>query len=63
LYRAAHFLKINNLRKVIAAVAASRVYIPATLQAYNQKMIDLGVTEKLTSEKSKEYKGRFPFMS
>jgi len=37
LYKAAHFLKIVPLRKSIAAVVATRVFIRPTLEEYNQK--------------------------
>ena len=63
LYRAVHFLKIYNLRRAIAAVAASRVHINPTLDEYKNKQKDLGLKEQLNTEKSKEYKERFPFMN
>jgi len=43
LYRAAHYLKIRNLRLSIAAVMACRVYIKPTLTDYNQKKAELGL--------------------
>ena len=63
LYRAVHFLKIDALRKCIAAVMACRVWIEPTLENYNKKKEEIGLKEELTTEKSKEYKERFPFMN
>ena len=63
LYRAVHFLKIDALRKCIAAVMACRVWIEPTLDNYNKKKAEIGLTEELTTDKSKEYKERFPFMN
>lgn len=63
LYRAAHFLKITPLRKSIAAVIASRVYIQPTLEDYNNKKAEIKLEKELNTEISKEYKERFPFMN
>jgi hypothetical protein len=63
LYRAVHYLKIAPLRKSIACVMACRVYIEPTLDSYNKKKAEIGLKEELTTEKSKEYKERFPFMN
>ena len=63
LYRAVHYLKIYALRKCIAAVMACRVFIEPTLENYNKKKDEIGLKEELTTEKSKEYKERFPFMN
>lgn len=63
LYRAVHYLKIYALRKCIAAVMACRVHIEPTLENYNKKKAEIGLKEELTTEKSKEYKERFPFMN
>ena len=63
LYRAVHYLKIYALRKCIAAVMACRVFIEPTLENYNKKKEELDLKEELTTEKSKEYKERFPFMN
>lgn len=63
LYRAVHYLKIYPLRKCLAAVMACRVFIEPTLENYNKKKDEIGLKEELTTEKSKEYKERFPFMN
>ena len=63
LYRAVHYLKIYPLRRCIAAVMASRVFIEPTLDNYRKKKAEIGLKEELTTEKSKEYKERFPFMN
>ena len=63
LYRAVHYLKIYALRKCIAAVMACRVFIEPTLENYNKKKDEIGLKEELTTEKSREYKDRFPFMN
>ena len=65
LYRAVHFLKIYPLRRAIAAVVATRVYIQPTLEDYNNKKeeLKLGKEKELNTEISKEYKERFPFMN
>jgi hypothetical protein len=63
LYRAVHFLEIRNLRLSIAAVMACRVYIRPTLADYNKKKAELGLTQELTTEISRMYKERFPFMN
>ncbi len=43
LYQAAHYLKIKNLRRCIAAVLACRVYIKPSLEDYNKKCVELGI--------------------
>ena len=63
LYRAVHYLKIYALRKCIAAVMACRVFIEPTLENYNKKKKEIDLKEELTTEKSREYKERFPFMN
>jgi hypothetical protein len=63
LYRAVHFLEIRNLRLSIAAVMACYVYIKPTLADYNKKKVELGLTQELTTEISRSYKERFPFMN
>jgi c-di-GMP-related signal transduction protein len=63
LYRAVQYLKINALRKCLACVMACRVFIEPTLENYNKKKSEIGLKEELTTEKSKEYKDRFPFMN
>ena len=63
LYRAVHFLKIYNLRRAIAAVAASRVFINPTLEEYRSKVKELDLKEEINTERSKEFKERFPFMN
>lgn len=63
LYKAAHFLKISNLRHCIAAVMACRVYIKPTLTEYNNKKAEVGLTHELNTETSKNYKERFPWMN
>ena len=63
LYWAVHFLKIYNLRRAIAAVAASRVFINPTLEEYRNKAKELDLKEEITTERSKEFKERFPFMN
>jgi hypothetical protein len=63
LYRATHFLEIRNLRRSIAAVMACRVFIKPTLSEYNNKKAELGLKVELTTDISKEYKERFPFMN
>lgn len=63
LYRAVHYLKIYPLRRCVAAVMASRVWIEPTLENYKKKKDELGLKQELTTEKSKEYKERFPFMN
>ena len=42
---------------------ASRVWIEPTLEHYNKKKDEIQLKEELTTEKSKEYKERFPFMN
>ena len=42
---------------------ACRVFIEPTLENYNKKKDEIGLKEELTTEKSKEYKERFPFMN
>ena len=44
-------------------MAASRVHINPTLDEYKNKQKELGLKEQLNTEKSKEYKERFPFMN
>lgn len=56
-------MKIYNLRRKVAAVMACRVWIEPTLENYNKKKAEIGLKEELTTEKSKEYKERFPFMN
>lgn len=63
LYRAVHYLKIYPLRRSIAAVMACRVHIEPTLENYNKKKAEIGLVSELTTEKSKEYKDRFPFIN
>lgn len=63
LYRAVHYLKIYPLRRCIAAVMACRVYIEPTLENYHKKKDEIGLKNELTTEKSKEYKDRFPFIN
>lgn len=63
LYRAVHFLKIYPLRRAIAAVVATRVYIQPTLEDYNNKKTELKLEKELNTDISKEYKERFPFMN
>ena len=63
LYLAAHSLKIQNLKKCLAAVMACRVFVQPTLESYNAKKTELGIEKDLTPELSKEYKERFPFMN
>jgi hypothetical protein len=41
LYRAAHYLKMRNLKKCIAAVLACKVYIKPTIEDYEKKRGDL----------------------
>jgi len=43
LYQAAHYLKIKNLRRSVAAVLACRVYIKPSLDDYNNKKQELGI--------------------
>lgn len=63
LYRAAHYLKIEALRKSIAAVVACKVYINPTLEEYNQKKAELKLEKELNTETSKGYKEKYPFMN
>lgn len=63
LYGAAHYLKIEALRKSIAAVVACKVYINPTLEEYNNKKVELGLEKELNTETSKGYKEKYPFMN
>ena len=63
LYRAAHFLKIPAMRRVIAAVVASRVYFDRTPSAYAAKKASLGVHSELTHDDVQDFRQRFPFMN
>lgn len=42
---------------------ACRVFIKPTLSEYNNKKAELGLKVELTTDISKEYKERFPFMN
>ena len=42
---------------------ACRVFIKPTLENYNKKKKEIDLNEELTTEKSREYKDRFPFMN
>ena len=56
LYRAVHYLKMPSFRKVLAAVIACRIYMEPTLENFNKKKAELGITTELTTEKSKQYR-------
>jgi hypothetical protein len=42
---------------------ACRVFIEPTLEKYQAKKAEIGLKEELTTDKSKEYKERFPFIN
>ena len=60
LYRAVHFLKIYNLQRAIAAVAASRVFINPTLEDYKNKAKELDLKEELTPRGPRSSKSASP---
>ena len=62
LYKAAHLLKIKGLQMCIATFLACRVYIPLKLEAYKNKMKELGVGKELTTELSNEYRNKYMFL-
>lgn len=63
LFKAAKELRIKGLENNIASYLATKIWIPLTLEEYNKKKQELGITEDLTPEKSKQLKEKYPFLN
>ena len=63
LYLAVHFLKIEELRRLMAVFLATKVYISHDEGAYEERMKANNVKSKLTYATEMEYRHNFSFMN
>lgn len=62
-YRAAHFMKVTDLKRAISLYFACRVYMRPTMAEFQSASRRLEIKTRLTGEKVREYQERFPFIN
>lgn len=63
LYKAAHFMKITDLKRAISLYFACKVYMRPTMAEFHSTSKRLDIKTRLTGEKIRQYQERFPFIN